>query len=511
MKVVSAQEMLRVEGLSYQEHGQEQALEFMENAGAALARFLHARLAADTKRPIVLLCGKGNNAGDAYVAGRHLLERGYAVCALQVLVLSEQSSLVRTNQERFLARGGIVVAPEDVPAYVFSKKAVLIDGLLGTGFHGTLSEGPLVDMIRRANESRCPILAVDLPSGLDATEGWVMGDSPIIDARWTLTLGLAKTGFFLHDSWNVLGKLHRASFGLEKKYVQQAQHDFQWISKKDIVNRLPQMQRNRHKYQRGSLAVFAGSPGMGGAALLSSSAALRAGSGIVRLLHSDAIALDVAQGPWELLKTAYGSKLGRSDRELVVAVASKCKALLVGPGLGQAKTMQKFLCDWLPSVEHPLVLDADGLNTLAVHKFDLPKHSVLTPHVGEMTRLLGLSTTPSRSLDFIQRCQKFAETKMCTIILKGAPTFVLHPGQSPHVCTKGDPGMATAGSGDVLAGVVGSLLAQGLSTHAAALVGTYIHGLAGEYAARAKTSHAMIASDIIKALPQAYACLEKRS
>ncbi len=366
-------------------------------------------------------------------------------------------------------------------------------------------------MIVRANESGLPILAVDVPSGLDASEGLLGEQTVAIKATWTLALGLPKTGFFLRESWNSLGHLRIAPFGLGPAYIRQAKEDFFLLSEKRARTLLPTIQRNRHKYQRGSLAIIAGSAGMAGAAVLTSYGALRGGAGIVRLLHPSHIGGEVACAPIELLKVAYALKLSERARQGLLTTINASKAAVIGPGLGRselARSLVKFL---LPRIECPVVLDADALNLMAEENYPLPMYAILTPHAGEMARLLRLESAPPRTFEFLRLCQKFAEERSCTIVLKGAPTFILHPGKIPYVSIKGDPGMATAGSGDVLAGLLGALLAQGLSTRDAGMLGVYLHGLAGELAARAKTSYAMIASDLIACLPRAYARLQART
>ena len=206
----------------------------------------------------------------------------------------------------------------------------------------------------------------------------------------------------------------------------------------------------------------------------------------------------------ELLKVSYPRKTNRQHQAHLLQVINHCKAAVVGPGLSTSKESAGLLKALLSAIEVPVVLDADALNLLAQKDYVLPTRCLLTPHVGEMARLLGLEKTPVLDLGFLAKCQKYADKKHVTLVLKGAPTFIFHPFKTPSLSIKGDPGMASAGSGDVLSGILGALLAQGLETRDAALLGVFLHGLAGERAAREKTSHCMIASDIIRSLPSAF-------
>jgi len=511
MKVLSAKEMARVEALSYSKHGKDQELKFMEAAGQAIANFVLLNLQAELgpKKEIILLCGKGNNAGDAYVAGRYLQEQGFSVTALQVFDSGTVSHLTQANMEKFSWVGGTVIAPDKSLDYALPKKSLIIDGLLGTGFQGTV-KAPLLDMICKANNSCNPILAVDVPSGLNANTGDLEANA-VIRARWTLALEFPKSGFFLGEAWNYVGQLSVLPFGLQTEIAQQAHPDFSLVLGKNLRKLLPPIKRTRHKYQRGSLAILAGSKGMAGAAMLASYASLRAGAGIVRLLHPEDIRIELSKSLKELLKVSYQAKLNSKLRNELLNIINASKAAVIGPGLSCSKETRLLFKDILPRIECPVVLDADALTLLAEEKCDLPSQTLITPHTGEMARLLGMKKAPPVSLDFLDKCQAFAEEKKVSIVLKGAPTFILRPDKVPFVCIKGDPGMATAGSGDVLAGILGSLLAQGLSLRDAALLGVHLHGLAGEEAAKEKTSYSMIASDIIEKLPAIYGRLSSLS
>lgn len=486
MKVISSQKMSELETQAYQTGSS--AEEFMEQAGKGIAQALDEFVQQNhLQKKVLLLCGKGNNGGDAFVAGVYLLKRDYAVEAVQLDHLSECSALCKKNGQRYLTAGGRLLQewPTEVP-----DASVILDGLFGTGFHGKIKE-PYTALVERANVSRLPILAIDIPSGVNGTTGEIEG--AVIKAHETIYLGLPKTGIFLGDAWNFVGSLRRVDFGLPLQLIEGANADLELLTSDQMTLLLPKIVRNRHKYQAGYVVGLAGSPLMPGAAQLSGLAALRGGSGIVRLLYPHDMEPQLANSPYELIKQPYHP----NDHDAILQTMLKASATFVGPGLGTNEAVKKLLKSVIPALEKPCVIDADALTLLAEEAFKLPKLAVLTPHTGEMQRLLHLSSPLKRDAETLQICQNYAEDTQVTLVLKGAPTFIFHPGTTPVVNISGDAGMATAGSGDVLTGLIAALLSQGMQVREAAILGVYLHGLAGEAAARSLTSYNMIASDII--------------
>jgi|LakMenEpi03Aug12_release.lakeMendotaPanAssembly.Ray.scaffolds.fasta_scaffold42545_3 hydroxyethylthiazole kinase-like uncharacterized protein yjeF len=501
MKVISSKQMAHMESLAYRDGASES--DFMEEAGSGVALVVNDYIEDhQLDRRVLLLCGKGNNAGDAYVAGIHLLHLEYEVYALQLAPISECSSLCKENHRRFLQEGGHVKEvdhPEDV---VFPLNGVIVDGIFGTGFHGTVKE-PYASIIELANQSKLPIIAVDIPSGLNGENGEVQNTAII--AAETAFLGLPKTGFFLRDGWNHSGKLRYVDFGLAHEYIEETDADFLMLSNDMLKPLFPPLIRNRHKYQAGYVVGLAGSPGMPGAAILSTLASLRGGAGIVRLLYPAGMEVELASSPYELIKMAYAP----TDIHTIVETLNKASAVFIGPGLGRSEQVKKLLREVLPSIQKPCVIDADALFFLAEEEVSLPAHAILTPHMGEFARLLKISRRDIVDKDFLKVAQNYAENNRITLVLKGGPSFIFHPDEQIRVNPTGDPGMATAGSGDVLTGLLAALLAQGLATHEAASLGVYLHGIAGEYAANELTSYSMTASDILFYFPEAFKeCLQ---
>jgi NAD(P)H-hydrate epimerase len=490
MKVVTAQTMTEIETLAYQAgfHAQD----FMENAGRGIAGAVeHFIDACCLQKSILLLCGKGNNAGDAFVAGCYLLQKGYLVHAVQPSSLERSSALCQTNAKLFLAQGGKLIDLEHID---FVSYSVLLDGIFGTGFKGEVKT-PYAQLIQAANNSSRPILAIDIPSGLNGSTGET--SQVVIQATATLFLGLPKMGFFLLNGWQTVGQLQHVDFGLPAQFSEEAPSLCQLSTVQSAAALLPAICRTRHKYQAGQVVGLAGSPGMPGAALLSSLAALRGGCGMMRLIHPPEMQYELANSPYELIKVASESP---SD---ILNWLKKGKANFVGPGLGCTDKVRQLLHVIIPQLP-PCVIDADALTLFAEEAFTLPKQAILTPHTGEMQRLLHSKDPLILNEETLNRCQQYAEKQNVVLILKGAPTFIFAPQEPIHINPTGDPGMATAGSGDVLTGLLAALLAQGLSCHQAAILGTYLHGLSGQFAAQRRTSYSLIATDLIEHFSEAY-------
>lgn len=488
-KVITAQEMARVEKLSIQQGASDEG--YMLKAGEGIAHRVIAFIREQKlEKRITLLVGKGNNGGDAFVVGTLLLNQGYSVQAYHLFPTQESSPLCQKHEKAFTAAGGMLFFPKK--ASEISCKGILIDGLLGTGFQGEL-EGILLDTVQHVNHSRLPILAIDIPSGVNGNTGEV---NPIaIQATETIFLGLPKIGFFLGEGYNSIGKLSPVDFGMDVRYLRQASGLAHLLNEKSLPTLLPSLIRTRHKYQAGYILAVTGSPGMPGAAMLSCLAALRTGAGIIRLFHPIGMEGELLHAPYEIIRTPY-----KEDPSAILLEMSRAAAMLIGPGLSKAKEKEAFLKSFIEKVTIPTVIDADGLFHLKGMFKKLSCPCILTPHHREMLHLLGKDQFD----DPLSECQKFADENGVTLVLKGAPTFIFHPEKAPLIINRGDPGMATAGTGDVLTGMIAALLAQKLPPREAAVLGVYMHARAGECVAEKNTSYDLIASDLIDALPQVF-------
>lgn len=483
LPVITASQMRQIEEAAYLAGASDE--KFMENAGAGIAHLLEQELITPrTSHEVCLLIGKGNNGGDAFVAGTHLLKKGFKVTAYLITTLEECSPLSQGMGKRFEKAGGVTTLFQETMQ--IPEKAVILDGLLGTGFKGKV-EGSLVRLIELANQSECPIYAIDIPSGLNGDTGEVTG--AVIRADTTFFLGLPKLGFFIGQGWECVGALQQVDFGLSPVHLEKLQPAAILISEEGAKKTLPKIKRTRHKYEAGYVVALAGHPGMPGAAIMSCLSALRSGAGIVRLFYREGT--ELASAPYELICEA----LDFNDLSPLFEELERAKALLIGPGMGRDALAAKVLHTLLTAIKVPTVIDADALFHLKSE--DLPANAILTPHTGEMKRLL--NETPNHT-----NCQNYVEKHQVTLLLKGAPTTIFHPGHPPLIVTHGDPGMATAGTGDVLTGIIAALLAQQLPPREAAALGALLHAIAGEHAAAIETSYSVIATDLIRHLPEAF-------
>lgn len=488
-KVVTAREMARIESLSIREGAS--AKDYMMVAGEKIAlRIRDFARENNLEKKATLLVGKGNNGGDAFVAGAYLLRQGFSVVAYQLFPNEMCRPLCREQSHFFLRAGGNIIFPSSHEE--ISCEGVIVDGLLGTGFEGCL-EGLLLAVVKQVNQSQLPIIAIDIPSGVNGNTGEVK--SQAIRASETIFLGLPKMGFFLSDGYNHIGNLSSVDFGIDEKYLYQAKAIAWMPEERSFSSFLPLLVRTRHKYQAGYILAIGGSPGMSGSVILSCLAALRMGGGIVRLFHQMGMEGEFAHAPYEIIRSAYQ----KSPKEILTEM-HRAASMLIGPGLGRAKEREVFLKSFIEKVSLPTVIDADGLFHLkdAFARFKFP--AVLTPHHGEMLSLLGKTAFD----DLLAQCQQFVESNDLTLVLKGAPTFVFQREKIPLVIPRGDPGMATAGTGDVLTGMIAALLAQKLSPFEAGALAVYIHARAGECIAEKKTSYPLIASDLFEAFPQVF-------
>jgi len=478
-KVVTAEEMARIE--KYAISLGSSAEDFMRTAGAKIAKAAERLLAKTGGKRVVILIGPGNKGGDAYVAGTHLLQAGCSVRAVAFVKGADCSPLNQKFAKQF---SGDISHSTD-----FSVDDLIIDGLFGTGFHGSIGEGPVAAAIELANQSGKPILSIDIPSGLHGTTGVAEGAK--IVATETVTLGFAKSGLFRGSGWDCIGKLHIEDFGLPQEAIDAAKA----VAYIPDINelKLPPMARSHHKYERGSVVGLGGSEHFKGAVKLSGAAALHAGAGIVKLFTLD----DVGPMADELIAEIW-------DLELWKDAVKKATALFIGPGLGRTAKAKKACKAALQTADVPLVLDADALFFLPEISMRL-KNCVLTPHRGEALHLFGLGKVDEETLFF--RCQEYVDAHGAVLVLKGAPTYIFRVRDLPIIVPRGDPGMATAGSGDVLTGIIAALLAQGQSPLDAAVLGVTLHALAGEAVALDKTSYGYSASDLIEFLPSAFKTL----
>ena len=486
-KVVSASCLANVEKQAFQQGVNEEDL--LLRAGFCIAEEAKHILQKKKYTKILLLAGKGNNAADGYVAASLLQKEGYEVVVWQLFPLEKASCLCQKYAKNFQKQGGSSTFIQEKQKIKKIENALIIDGIFGTGFQGNL-EGILLHVVNKINSFSCPILSIDIPSGVNGDTGEV--GAAAIKATITVTFSLPKTGFYLEEGPNYCGNIIVKDIGLLQKYLDAVDPDFYLIQEEKIATCLPPIKKKRHKYQAGSVIAIAGSEGMTGAACLASLATLRIGAGIVWVFSF----AKIQKAPLEVITYTL------SQQDKLQEILPKATALLIGPGLGRDKKVQDFLGDIFASINKPCVIDADGLFFLANHPdIDLLPSMVLTPHKKEMLRLLGKETIKSEKV-FYDQCQEYVEKKNVILVVKGAPTILFHQGQKAIIIDRGDPALATAGTGDVLTGMIAGLMAQKVKPYHAAIIGAYLHAIAGELVAKEKTSYAAIASDVIELLPR---------
>jgi ADP-dependent NAD(P)H-hydrate dehydratase / NAD(P)H-hydrate epimerase len=493
-RIISSKQMAEIEKIAIDEGADDE--KFMQRAADEIAKFLK-NFIYDGKREkkVSFLIGKGNNAGDGFLAAKLLQDSGIKTKVFCFYELEKCSSLCKKQYSSYKNANGDICHVTNIDQ--LNLDTIVVDGIFGTGFSGKVT-GILEKVIKKVNESKNKIISIDIPSGLNGNTGNVENVS--IKADFTIFLGLPKIGFFINDGPNYTGKLHYAYFGLEEKYLKCAKSDFILPDTNWINTLFPKIEKNRHKYQAGFVCAIAGSVGMDGAAKLSTLAALRSGAGIVKIFLPKDMQKEEHGFPIEVVK----QYVDENDMSSILNSFKKAKSIFIGPGIGRKKEIFSLLEKIIPQIEKPLVLDADGLFFLSKNpNIKLPKETILTPHRQEMLRILNI-VEKIDDLSLIEKTKNYSDEKNVTIVLKGYPTFIFIPNSNVYVVNRGDPGMATAGTGDVLTGIIASLLSQGLDNKKAAVLGVYIHCLAGELAAKEKSSYSMIASDMIKFLPDVF-------
>ncbi|GIX07597.1 MAG: bifunctional NAD(P)H-hydrate repair enzyme Nnr [Candidatus Poribacteria bacterium] len=486
----------------------------MEHAGRQLAERIAGKELP--RRSVGIVCGKGNNGGDGLVAARFLHVWGYRA-TVYLTVPPEQLSGDAALSYRLAERFGVpirsVTTPEALASVPWSAHDWLLDCLLGTGIRGAV-RGFAASVIEAMNGSGVPVLACDLPSGLDAERGAVEG--PCVRAAETLTIGHAKVGLLLYPGAEYVGEWSVADLGFPPEALDRVGAYCFLLEAEDAARRLPPRPRNAHKGTFGRALIVAGSVGLSGAAALAARSALRVGAGLVTFAVPEAVhpiletlAVEATGLP---LPDREGALAPEAEQPLREALRS-ATAWAIGSGLSQrpgvAFLVRRLLEDRTGLPER-VVLDADALNVLApLEKSGVrfPPGAVLTPHPGEMGRLLA---RPAQEVDRnrVAIAREFAQEQGVVLILKGVPTVIAAPDGRAFLNPTGNPGMAKGGSGDALTGILVGLLAQGLQPLDAAILGVYLHGMAGDLAARSQGA-GLLASELCDAIPAAWGGLRQ--
>ena len=489
MLLANAEQAKRIDEITIEEYGVP-GIALMENAGAAVAR--RALELSGTKYAVV--CGKGNNGGDGFVAARHLFSRGARVV---VVLYADEELLSGDAAVNFdaLKKLGVPVV-DDLP----SDANVIIDAVLGIGAKGA-PDGEAERAIDAINNAVGTVLSIDVPSGLDCSNGNAEGRC--VQADVTVTFGVNKIGLAVYPGAQYAGRVIVEEISFAPQSVERQNITVRTI---DEV-RLPRRAQNGHKGSFGQVLALCGSEEYTGAAYLASTTALKSGCGLVRLGTPRTAHLALAQKLTEVIVMPLDDRDGKLSAEVadeIVKAMSGADAIICGCGLGQSDDIIEIVKSVIENADCPLVLDADGINALAadlsVLKGERRGDIVITPHLGEMSRLIGAPISEIQK-DVVGVAKSFACEYNVVTVLKSAATAVALPNGEVYVNTGGNSGMATAGSGDVLAGLIGGFIAQGVTPSEAAVAGVYIHSLAGRKAAAMMGEHGMLASDILNEIP----------
>jgi len=509
MRIVTSGEMYRIEEAAEKRGVSRRIL--MENAGKNIARNLANLFPDYKKKNICILCGKGNNGGDGLVAARYLKKMGAHPSVSILGRIHDISPLARENLSRLKklkVRIHEIVKAEQI-AEEIKNSSILIDAIFGTGFKGEIKGlyADVIDLLSFYTEGRRPsVVAVDLPSGMDADTGKI--SSPQIRADWTFTLGLPKKGLFLHPGIEYAGNILVLDIGIPQEIIGKGWLNL--LSKEEISGFFPPRNTGAHKGSFGHTFILAGSPGFTGAAALAGTAALWSGAGLVTVGIPESLntimSVKLTEAMTKPFPETRAQTLGLKSFKGILEFSKKVDVLAIGPGLSRVGETRKLILKVIENINLPMVIDADALFALRGHTDILKRRrspAVLTPHPGEMVYLTG------KSLDWIQShrieyTRDFAVEFKVITILKGARTVIASPSGEVWVNPTGNPGMATGGSGDVLTGIIASLTGQGLNLLNASKAGVFLHGLAGDIAREEKGEYSLVASDIITKLPQAF-------
>jgi len=478
----------------------------MENAGRHVSEAIRHMLRSVRGKRIAVVAGTGNNGGDGFVAARHLRDAGAEASVFLLGDPAEVKGEAKINLDMLLETGFTVKSVQsaseiEVP---LTHSDAIVDAIFGTGLHGEV-RGLTADVIQAINASGRPVVAVDVPSGLDADTGRILG--VCVNAERTVTFALPKIGLLTYPGASCVGELVVADIGIPDQLYDEVAVELP--SEEWVADRLPERPPDAHKGTFGSVVVIAGSPGLTGAAAMAAESALRSGAGLSTLAVAaglqDLMAAKLTEVMTHGLPETESRVIGAKAVEAALSLCEKATAVVLGCGMGTHSETCEFVHRFVKSVRKPMIVDADGLNCLAGDASTLEgDHGeiVITPHPGEMARLLGTTAQEVQS-NRVDAARKAASRFHCVTVLKGARTLIADPSGRVFINPTGNAGMASGGTGDVLAGAMGGLLAQGVSLLDAAVCGVFVHGMAGDIAASTIGEAGMIAGDVLRALPAA--------
>jgi len=480
------------------------SFELMERA----SRELFSRITGLVNRndEIMVFAGTGNNGGDGLAVARMLRESSYRVKVFVVNISSKRSDEWQRNLDKFNATGGTgaTIITDDNSIPLIPAHSVVIDAIFGSGLTGK-PEGISSEVIKAINKSGPFVISVDVPSGLPGDSMPISDTDSIVRANHTLVIQFPRLSFMFRENRQYTGEWNLVPIGLHPVAIARTETPYYFADKAYVKSLLRKRDKFDHKGNYGHALLAAGSSGKMGAVVLAARSALRTGAGLVTC--------HVPGGGNEIVQTAVPEAMTIADRNensiSEIDLSFKYDSIAIGPGIGTGSETRNAMNKLIKNSKLPLVIDADGLNILGINRDwieMIPASSILTPHPKEFARIAGES---ENSFDRLTRQIEFSVKYNCIVVLKGAFTSVSLPDGRISFNSTGNPGMATAGSGDVLTGIILGLLCQGYEPEAAAITGVYLHGLAGDIAANEKCQESVIASDITEQLFAAYTKLRE--
>ncbi len=514
MRVVTAREMAAIDRDTIA--GGVPGPELMERAGREIVRALldlFPELAPPA--PIAICCGKGNNGGDGLVMARLLEGLGFEVSVLLLALPEDLSPDARINHDRLPPAVRVVVCPPEewVERWtaLSAEASLAVDAIFGTGVTPPVAE-PYASLLGAFGASGKPVLAVDIPSGVSGDTGRV--DPVAVRADATVTVGLPKLGLLLSPGREHVGRLAVVDIGFADEIVARHAPDRHHLAREDYAALLPHRPADTHKYLCGTLLVLAGSRAFGGAAVLTGLGALRSGAGLITVAVPECLETSARVALPEALivplpATAAGT-LAPPPAPVLERLLERKHAVAVGPGCGDDPETDRWLADFVSRTNLPVVVDADGFSAfgrLGVAPAVGSAAAGVTPHAGELARVIGLkpAEVQKRRLDL---APELAARWGCVVLLKGSPTVIGSPDGAAVLNAAGHDALAHGGTGDVLTGLIGGLLAQGLGARDAAVLGAYLHGKAGESAAAYGSRRSVLAREVAEELGTAFGDLE---
>ena len=500
MKIFSSQQIYEADKQTILNQGIESS-ELMERAATTLFHWLTNYLQT-TKKTISVSCGIGNNGGDALIVAKLLIESGYTVQTYVVNLSANRSKDFLWAYDEFTksTKSNPIVLSEGDNFPSLEENEFLIDGIFGIGLNRSIT-GWVKDLVHHINQSNTYILSIDIPSGLFANAPNSDSDA-IICANHTLSFQAPKLAFFLPENSPYVSSFEILDIGLDQKYLDKTETTVVLTTEKTAKSLYKPPHRFDHKGNNGHALIVGGSYGKIGATVLSTKACLHTGAGLVTCF--------TPKCGYTIMQSTIPEAMVLTDiNEKVISEISLDfipSAIAIGMGMGQDSKSKTALLNLFKTSKCPMLIDADALNLIATHKDlekTIPKNSVLTPHPGELKRLIG---DWENDYDKLEKAKQFSKNHKVVLIIKGAYTTIVK-GEKLFINTTGNPGMATAGSGDVLSGVIAALLAQNYNSLNASILGVYIHGKAGDFALKKKGFESLIAGDIIDHLGKAFIAL----